>query len=296
MRGLRLLGLPLRAIRKLLPKRRQPTLETPPIATSINDANPKAALDGPSSPNTEHVKPTKSTSTLTSLEECPICHDPVGITSPEGIIESWTQLHCSHRFGNVCIQTWLQESLDRDENNTPSCPICRDAAKHPGCGHLVCPKDFDTQYLQYQMRLQWHGQARNGGRRQRRRLQRRDGHPLRPPPPPKRKANTVGHCKTCEENAAYEARIKQMMEERLQQAHHSAAAGEGSGRSGIKSYIPYQMRIRKAGTMSGEPSSPVGAEDRERVRSVICFRESVMPVSDPRRSASPAPTMRPTSV
>lgn len=69
-------------------------------------------------------------------EECPICHDPVGVANPEGILESWVHLHCNHKFGTHCIQTWLEESAERDPHAIPSCPICRSAAKHP-CGHPV---------------------------------------------------------------------------------------------------------------------------------------------------------------
>ncbi|KAI0388693.1 hypothetical protein F5Y17DRAFT_451900 [Xylariaceae sp. FL0594] len=52
------------------------------------------------------------------------CHDPVGVTNPDGILESWVQLHCRHRFGTHCIQQWLQVSA-RHPWPIPTCPICR---------------------------------------------------------------------------------------------------------------------------------------------------------------------------
>ncbi|KAI1260044.1 hypothetical protein F5Y18DRAFT_269907 [Xylariaceae sp. FL1019] len=70
------------------------------------------------------------------LEECPICHDPVGIPNPEGIKESWVTLHCQHKFGTKCIQAWLEESADTDHYNIPTCPMCRSEAKH-ACGHFI---------------------------------------------------------------------------------------------------------------------------------------------------------------
>ncbi|KAH9904690.1 hypothetical protein F4778DRAFT_40192 [Xylariomycetidae sp. FL2044] len=170
-------------------------------------------------------------------DECPICHDPVGVANPEGVTESWTKLYCGHEFGTHCIHTWLQDSINQSPNVNPSCPICRATAKHP-CGHLVCPPPFPSVFLQYQQQLlqyQWDwGDAqvaaeharrsmlmspsipqpmqRTQRRRQRRRLTRRAGHPDCPPPPapPVRYVQVIGECQTCAENAAFDAHMQRL--------------------------------------------------------------------------------------
>ncbi|KAI1391450.1 uncharacterized protein F4822DRAFT_186222 [Hypoxylon trugodes] len=204
-------------------------------------------------------------------EECPICHDPVGLENPEGIIESWTSLFCGHRFGTHCIQTWLTESLVRDPNANPSCPICRTTAKHP-CGHLISPPPFPSIELNWQAPRPPPPPPMPRLQRQlpvRRRLTRRPGHPLRPPPPPppppaplqtqgvypwnnsnnlggQRVAQTVGECKTCAENAEFAERMRRNLENRRRQntAESSAsgatnasstAAQDGRGSSSRKS-------------------------------------------------------------
>ncbi|KAL7625388.1 hypothetical protein AAE478_004606 [Parahypoxylon ruwenzoriense] len=191
-------------------------------------------------------------------EECPICHDPVGIPNPEGIIESWTKLHCGHKFGTHCIQTWLQESINRDEHTNPSCPICRSTAKHP-CGHLISPPAFppmtiDVNYWQYSRSPS--RPLRHHRQQVRRRLTRRPGHPLRPPPPPLRIAQTVGECKTCAENAEFDARMRRIAEQReqrRQQQNTGESAASTSSRptataaAAIKSFIPGLKRSANTG-------------------------------------------------
>jgi hypothetical protein len=65
---------------------------------------------------------------------CTICQEPVGQPTLEGIIESWSQLPCGHRFGSHCIKRWLGMTAD----DQPCCPICRRNASHV-CGHPVLP-------------------------------------------------------------------------------------------------------------------------------------------------------------
>ncbi|KAI1772818.1 hypothetical protein F4818DRAFT_125638 [Hypoxylon cercidicola] len=171
-------------------------------------------------------------------EECPICHDPVGLANPEGIVEAWTKLYCGHKFGTHCIQTWLQESINRDQNASSSCPICRATAKHP-CGHLVSPPLFPSIQLSWQAPrpppsppLRRHQQAR-------RRLTRRAGHPLRPPPQPQRRAQVVGECRTCAENAEFDARVHKLRERQQRQQTGESTASTGSrSAAAIKSIIP----------------------------------------------------------
>ncbi|KAI1197237.1 hypothetical protein F5X97DRAFT_324626 [Nemania serpens] len=222
-------------------------------------------------------------------EECPICHDPVGVANPEGILESWVHLHCNHKFGTHCIQTWLEESAERDPHAIPSCPICRSAAKHP-CGHpVVLPA------LRFSPFHMWGApvpptafippadfflpRPPPGGRRPRRRLARRLGHPHRPlPPRPVRaQVQTVGDCSTCVAMAsAQENRMNQMAAPSVEADGTNTNMG-GRGRNndrrmGIKSMvIPISLRRRSSASlepvrrgnrsnsvdMSSESSSPI---------------------------------------
>ncbi|KAI1337503.1 hypothetical protein F5Y15DRAFT_156271 [Xylariaceae sp. FL0016] len=188
------------------------------------------------------------------LEECPICHDLVGVANPEGIVEEWTSLHCGHRFGTHCIQTWLEESIVRDPNTSLSCPICRATAKHP-CGHLVAPQSFagfrsewanmHNSYIAYAV---GHGNADyvpgpwypppGSRRRPRRRLVRRIGHPDRPVIPPRRIIQPIGDCKTCKDNAAFDARVAETARRRNTAESALSSNGSRTSRSGIKSLIP----------------------------------------------------------
>lgn len=224
-------------------------------------------------------------------EACPICQDPVGLPNPEGIVEAWTSLGCGHRFGTVCIQTWLQDTLDRDQNSTPSCPVCRATAKHPGCGHAICPSGFHNQlWAEYQMRLQiaqsHERQRQASGRPQRRRLQRRMGHPHIPSPPPRREAEKVGDCATCK---LREACFKQ---HRQQSGHDSAAAsGHREPRRAetatrrIKSYFPVQSVQPAPAGPPDNSSLEMGAETGQ-IRARFCDMQGLTAAS---RSPTPVP-------
>ncbi|KAI1852858.1 hypothetical protein JX265_009832 [Neoarthrinium moseri] len=264
--------LPLRIIHKIIPKIRRSRFETTTIESTTDGKS--AAL----AEKERHMKETEP-----PLEDCPICHDPVGIANPEGTVESWTSLHCGHRFGTVCIQMWLQDSLDRNDpqNPHPSCPICRVVAKHPVCGHLVCPtQDFELQWNMYQLQLQYQYQAAQAAtlhRRPRNRLQRREGHPSRPSlTPPRRTADQVGECGTCAE------RVKSRIEA-------TAVAQEQQGsdsRSSSKPMLPLPRVLVGALRSNGEPSSPLMGEREIRGRSMICNLEEVSRVP---RSPTPGP-------
>lgn len=65
---------------------------------------------------------------------CPICQEPVGQRTPEGVVEGWSQLPCGHKFGSHCIKHWLGMVAD----DRPCCPVCRQNACH-ACGHPVLP-------------------------------------------------------------------------------------------------------------------------------------------------------------
>ncbi|KAI1419322.1 hypothetical protein F5Y12DRAFT_267508 [Xylaria sp. FL1777] len=223
------------------------------------NAATKPAADGPSKQQDE-----KTALQELPLEECPICHDPVGVTNPEGILESWVHLHCGHKFGTHCIQTWLQESAERDPHSIPTCPICRTAARHP-CGHpviLPAPRLFSlttwvpiqpsppspppppTLHLEHQ--------------RPRRRLSRRWGHPHRPLPHhiDRAQVQTVGKCSTCAATAAAEEkRMRQMATPSIETggAVYDRRSRNSDRRTGIKSML-LQTSLRRLSISS--PESP----------------------------------------
>lgn len=269
-------------------------IETAATEASIADARPNTTTTDVKSGLKASHSEQKSKPPPEPLEDCPICRDPVGIPNPENIIEKWTSLHCGHRFGDVCIQTWLQDSLDRELNTPPSCPICRVTAKHPKCGHPVCKHDLETQY-RLAMQMQWRDVPRHSNGRPRRRLQRREGHPLRPPPPPKRMVDTIGECRTCAANAAYEARMKRIVQQVRANERGTASSSSRSStterRSGIKSYIPSQIiRSRYASGSNGEPSSLMDSVERgRRTQSVFICNEGAVEITRVPRSPTPAP-------
>ncbi|KAI0020280.1 hypothetical protein F4780DRAFT_375804 [Xylariomycetidae sp. FL0641] len=218
-------------IKKLLPKKSNSLSVTP--STPAN-ASETALDDVPLSTVSEKQS-------APPLEDCPICHDPVGAITPEGIVESWATLHCGHKFGSHCLQTWLEESVARDQITNPSCPVCRAVAKHASCGHPISPAPFPVAAAVHLQQWQYFHEhfadhhadnspppvviaagnasyGRRRGERVRRRLTRRLGNPLRGqgpahPQPPKRKVQTVGECKTCADNAAFDRRMKALAEQ-----------------------------------------------------------------------------------
>ncbi|KAI1191020.1 hypothetical protein F5B17DRAFT_426900 [Nemania serpens] len=216
-------------------------------------------------------------------EECPICHDPVGVANPEGILESWVHLHCNHRFGTHCIQTWLEESAERDPHAIPSCPICRSAAKHP-CGHpVVLPAQ---RFLPFAV---WAPMPPSlypppppppqvQGRRARRRLSRRLGHPHRPLPPRPIRAQvqTVGECSTCAAIAsAQERRAKQVAAHSVEEdsANQGGRGRNNDRRMGIKSIvIPTSLR-----RLSSASTEPVRRGNRS--NSIDMSSESATPIT-----------------
>jgi hypothetical protein len=212
------------------------------------------------------------------LEECSICHDPVGVPNPEGTVESWTSLHCGHKFGHVCIQTWLQDCLDREDphNPDPTCPICRNIAKHPGCGHLVClAPSLDLQWNAWQ---QFQAEVMDATstnfrppNRQRNRLQRRDGHPSNPSrpshTPPKRTADTVGQCTVCAETSK-----KKEQEKRILSLVETSQTHQEQGDVDTATILRKKAMIILRRSVMGsdeEPASPV-SDREERGRSIVC--------------------------
>ncbi|KAI0491003.1 hypothetical protein F4859DRAFT_30750 [Xylaria cf. heliscus] len=222
-----------------------------------------AVLEAATNSGADTQQDEKAAVRVVPLEECPICHDPVGVKNPEGILESWVHLHCNHKFGTHCIQTWLQESAERDPHSVPSCPICRTTAKHP-CGHPVVlparrlpPITVWSSMLPVPPGLP--SPTHIEGHRPRRRLSRRWGHPLRPLPPRPGRAyvQTVGECTTCAAAAAaaaaQETRMKQSASTSIE-AGASAYAGRGrthDRRTGIKSML-LQTSFRGRSTSTSE--------------------------------------------
>ncbi|KAI0433009.1 hypothetical protein F5Y09DRAFT_108094 [Xylaria sp. FL1042] len=241
------------------------------------------------------------------LEECPICHDPVGLKNPEGVLESWVHLHCGHKFGTHCIQTWLEESVERDPHSVPTCPICRTIARHP-CGHAV-----SLPALRFSPFTMWEPMLPSPPppptshlerRRPRRRLSRRWGHPHRPLPPRAERTHvqTVGKCSTCAATAAAEEkRMRQMNSPAVEPGGTTNSRRVGSNhniierRTGIKSML-MQTSFRRL-SISG-PESPRSESHNafadtinDRVpplfhRQYMCRTEVIMA-----RSPTPAPLL-----
>lgn len=272
--------LPLKLIQKLAPSLRRSRLDGAPVQST---AVASEILSEKSSQRKDTPPP---------LEECPICHDYVGVPNPEDITESWTSLHCGHKFGDVCIRTWLQDSLERDDpqNPNPTCPICRSVAKHPSCGHPVCVvPTFEMQWNAWQ---QYQAAATEASfatyrppTRHRNRLQRREGHPGRPSfTPPTRRADTIGNCSACAELTKRKEREKRIMD--MVQANPSLLEQDGEVASISRKPTVLHLRrsIRRAGrsygdasnsTSSTAPSTPTTpmtpVEDREaQGRSMVC--------------------------
>ncbi|KAI0814567.1 hypothetical protein GGR55DRAFT_437710 [Xylaria sp. FL0064] len=219
------------------------------------------AIDGPDKQQDE-----KAALQQLPLEECPICHDPVGLKNPEGVMESWVHLHCGHKFGTQCIQTWLEESAEREPHSVPTCPICRTTARHP-CGHPVSLPAL--RFLPpFSM---WEPMPpsppppptpHQGRRRPRRRLSRRWGHPHRPSLPRAERTlvQTVGKCSTCAATAAAEEkRMRQMTTPSVELSGTTNSGrvrnnhGNLERRTGIKSML-MQTTFRRL-SISG-PESP----------------------------------------
>ncbi|KAI1438536.1 hypothetical protein GGR50DRAFT_691067 [Xylaria sp. CBS 124048] len=198
------------------------------------------------------------------LEECPICHDPVGLENPEGIMESWVHLHCNHKFGTHCIQTWLQESAQRDPYSMPCCPICRNAAEHP-CGHpVMVPISRSTPYPLWSNPPSTtpptaYSSYAPHSRRPRRRLSRRWGHPRRPTPPQPGGPNVqvVGKCNTCAVNAAQENIMRQMTTPSIEASETTyggrARNSDRDRRTVLKSML-MQTSLRRSGNSAAEPA------------------------------------------
>jgi hypothetical protein len=140
-------------------------------------------------------------------EQCSICHEHVEASTPGGITESWASLYCGHKFGSTCIQTWFQEVLNRDDyyRADPTCPICRETARHPVCGHLVynSPILSTHQYLTDQYHVTTIIETRSSHERHMHRLW-RDSVRRRGEDPnrtlimmTRRVADTVGECSVC---------------------------------------------------------------------------------------------------
>ncbi|KAI0546609.1 hypothetical protein F4679DRAFT_405525 [Xylaria curta] len=230
-----------------------------------------------------------------TLEECPICHDPVGVKNPEGILESWVHLHCNHKFGTHCIQTWLQESAGRDSHSIPTCPICRTAAKHP-CGHpVVLPTHQEPPITVWSpmptsLPAPSFSTVIESQRRPRRRLSRRLGHPHRPlPPRPGRVCvQTVGECTTCAATAAAEAaREKRMKHLSSVEAGGTAYAGRDriiDRRTGIKSML-LQTNFRGRSNSASESTRSARSEDYGALLNV--FDDHPSPSARPLSSAAP---------
>ncbi|RYO76004.1 hypothetical protein DL766_009031 [Monosporascus sp. MC13-8B] len=250
-------------LRKLLPKRRDngPAKNASSTAASgcarsagpaeeARDDGPAKSFPGPHKPDPSPGETTanEKQAELTPphpapsppLEECPICHDPVGIANPEGVVESWAELHCGHRFGTNCLQVWLRDSVGLNHSAQPSCPVCRTVARHPACGHPIVVGGSLSLAARYYLQHQLPDQQQQ--QRARRRLERRAGHPQRPSTLllmdlSRDSPDEVGRCRACVENATIEA-----LQRKWEAEGQNAVAGPRSGSAILKGYLPSRKR------------------------------------------------------
>lgn len=237
----------------------EPVIVTPATESPAHAVERSIPLiEGPAMGRPDKKQDEKTDLQEPPLEECPICHDLVGATNPEGILESWVHLHCGHKFGSNCIQCWIEESAEIHPHYEPTCPICRTTAKHP-CGHpIVVPLPRASPLWSLQMPVYQEPHRRPP----RRRLTRRSGHPLRPPPPAPQpdphRVQTVGKCAICAAiAAAEEMRRKRSTAARVGTSGttDSEQSQGGDGRSTVKSVL-LQTSFRRLSISS--PESPRG--------------------------------------
>ncbi|KAI0157584.1 hypothetical protein GGR57DRAFT_500536 [Xylariaceae sp. FL1272] len=186
------------------------------------------------------------------LEECPICHDPVGIPNPEGILESWVTLHCQHKFGTSCIQAWLEESAENDHHSSPTCPMCRTVAKH-ACGHpIATPASAQfTVWLPHPNPSPPPRRARVRRRLSRSHRAGQGHHAAHSYPRPH--VQIVGQCTVCKAAAAAAAQAEKSMKEVTTPQSSTAVEPEAattSRRAGIKSMIFTRSRRQNSGESS----------------------------------------------
>ncbi|KAG4416849.1 hypothetical protein IFR04_009991 [Cadophora malorum] len=105
----------------LLPHHHPPPLKPLPLSSEPRNSN--VTLLNPRSQPWPHFP-----------SDCTICHSSFNTPRPDGTIESPSLLPCSHIFGSICIQRWLESSQNQN------CPNCRREMRYSGCGHAVIPK------------------------------------------------------------------------------------------------------------------------------------------------------------
>ncbi|KAI0398115.1 hypothetical protein F5Y17DRAFT_214086 [Xylariaceae sp. FL0594] len=192
-------------------------------------------------------------------EDCPICHEPVGIETPEGVAESWVYLYCGHKFGTHCIQRWLQDSAEQDPHSVPTCPYCRRVARHP-CGHAVSvpvPKPWYPYTIwPTALNLTPGRPYRPHNRQMRRRFERASrrppGHTSQHPDPYRPQA--VGQCSRCEANPS----PKEMATQRVRPAVEGSdsTGGRRRGNTRMSKCINFMFSLKNLLRPSSPASHP----------------------------------------
>jgi len=66
-----------------------------------------------------------------SAQRCTICNSLFELPRQDGLVETASLLPCSHIFGHICIQRWLETSSNND------CPVCRRSMLYRTCKHTI---------------------------------------------------------------------------------------------------------------------------------------------------------------
>ena len=95
------------------------------VPASAPNNTPKASEDAAQKP--ENIS-----------QRCMICNSPFNLTRSDGLIEKESILPCSHVFGHICIQRWLETDSTHQD-----CPICRRPMLYRTCGHVIKSCEVD---------------------------------------------------------------------------------------------------------------------------------------------------------
>ncbi|KAI0008868.1 hypothetical protein F4779DRAFT_584831 [Xylariaceae sp. FL0662B] len=74
--------------------------------------------------------------------EMPPQVSPVGCGADKDFVERTAVLPCGHFFGFDCLALWCQQR--EEEDDYPSCPLCRFPIVYWSCGHPIPIRPYDV--------------------------------------------------------------------------------------------------------------------------------------------------------